>query len=1166
MKKRIALWLLLFTALGAAEEGRGQILTFEFAALAGSEASANSNSNDANLGNSTISRGGGLTAPANAGRFNAENWATTSIANAVSGNDYMEFTITPNEGYQFSVSSVVVQWQRSPTGNTAIALRSSVDNYASDLDGVKNVVDDDKTQTFTWSFSQANSSSPVTYRFYSYAEGTAGSGGPGDGSGNDIVVNGTVTTLTSSLAAVVTLPVTNVLNTSVTAHGNLTSIGGSAPTVRGFCWDVSSNPDPDINDSKTSEEGTFSTGQYSLPISGLTPFSEYKLRAFVSNSYGTSYGAVVTFTTFLPEPANFPTSFAATANSSSQITVDWADAAGGQVPTGYLVKAAAASQPTAPVDGTPESNSALVMNVAPGTQTAVFANLDPSTTYNFAIWPYTNTGVQIDYKTGDQPTASTTTLAPNTVTWDGGASTSNWSDAANWSGDALPTTGTIVQIDNTHVSGSFSINLPTGNIRTAVYRLIIQPAPGNTITVTLPAGNTYGASEDGGLVVGDKTSSTDDIVLGSGAVLVNASGASAGNGIQVNSTTNGTIRIHNGAKYIHNSDRATGGIVPRLSTAEGTETGVFEYDVPGNTPFFISSADRNYGSLVLSKSSGTNGYSASADDKTLTIRGDFTINSGVAFTTTMTGTLKLAGNLTSNGSKLTLPSGLAVEFNGSGLQVVSGTDSIRFDGAATVASTSTVRLASNSSLEVKGVLTNQGTAASLILSAGARLNHRTNGVTATKEWEIAKDGSYHFIAMPFSGTMPAICDSNFAPLTTSFDEPTGLTYDFYQWSEATDLASTVWSNLKGDDWTLNTTDFGNPPTFAAGRGYVARYFSGFAGSTTKAATGTLANGSQTIAITASNNKYNLVGNPYPSSIDWKAATGWGREVLATDGSSGHSIWIWNGVTGNYGAYSSGSATDGGTNSVGRYIAPGQGFFVKAATSGSLTMDNNVRKSSPSTYLKSTTPVLALVVSHPATGYSDETRLEFGHTANNGGVAKWWSMYPDAPSLYTTKESQSLSISFLTDVASNPEIPIAFRAGVDGDYTLSVTRGLESFERVTLHDLATGTTQELLQNPVYPFTATTTDAPNRFKLTFGAVGIETPVASPVSIYTYANRLHILNAGNATVEIINMAGQVVERFRVNDSGTFSRRLNHQAGAYVVKVVNGQSVSTQRIVINK
>lgn len=173
------------------------ILTFEFSALAGDEASASSNTNNANLSASTISRGAGLTASGNSGRFNATSWALTSIANAVSGNDYMEFTITPNATFQFSVSSISINLQRSGSGPSAVALRSSVDNYATDLDGEKAITDGTSTQSFTFTFAQANSTTAVTYRFYMFAEQTTGSGGIGDGAGNDIVVNGTVTSASS---------------------------------------------------------------------------------------------------------------------------------------------------------------------------------------------------------------------------------------------------------------------------------------------------------------------------------------------------------------------------------------------------------------------------------------------------------------------------------------------------------------------------------------------------------------------------------------------------------------------------------------------------------------------------------------------------------------------------------------------------------------------------------------------------------------------------------------------------------------------------------------------------------------------------------------------------------------------------------------------------------
>ncbi len=184
---------LLLPLLLSAGVGWGQILTFEFSSLAGSEVSATSNSNDPNISSSTITRGAGLTASGNSGRFNATSWALTNIANAVSGNDYMEFTISPNTGFQFSVSSVLISLQRSSTGPSGIALRNSLDGYAANLDGEKAIVDNTSTQTFTFTFSQVNSTVPVTYRIYMWAESTGGSGGPGDFSGNDIVVNGAVT-------------------------------------------------------------------------------------------------------------------------------------------------------------------------------------------------------------------------------------------------------------------------------------------------------------------------------------------------------------------------------------------------------------------------------------------------------------------------------------------------------------------------------------------------------------------------------------------------------------------------------------------------------------------------------------------------------------------------------------------------------------------------------------------------------------------------------------------------------------------------------------------------------------------------------------------------------------------------------------------------------------
>lgn len=201
-----------------------QLMTFEFSSLAGSEASAPSNSNDPNISAGTITRGAGLTASGNAQRFNATNWSTVSIPDAVTNNKYMEFTITPGVGCDFSVSSIFLQLQRSGTGPSAIALRSSADGFTANLDAIYPIVDNTSTQSFTFTFTQTGITVPTTYRFYMFAEASGGSGGIGDGAGNDLIVNGTTScggVLNTITTGTVFTPPFNVDCAGTTASGTV---------------------------------------------------------------------------------------------------------------------------------------------------------------------------------------------------------------------------------------------------------------------------------------------------------------------------------------------------------------------------------------------------------------------------------------------------------------------------------------------------------------------------------------------------------------------------------------------------------------------------------------------------------------------------------------------------------------------------------------------------------------------------------------------------------------------------------------------------------------------------------------------------------------------------------------------------------------------------------
>lgn len=99
---------------------------------------------------------------------------------------------------------------------------------------------------------------------------------------------------TTAVAPVVTCGgVGNTTSTSVRALGNVSNISGTFVTERGFCW--SRNHNPTISGSHLA--CGFGTGIYSCNITGLDSDTPYYLRAYATNSVGTSYSEEVEFLT-----------------------------------------------------------------------------------------------------------------------------------------------------------------------------------------------------------------------------------------------------------------------------------------------------------------------------------------------------------------------------------------------------------------------------------------------------------------------------------------------------------------------------------------------------------------------------------------------------------------------------------------------------------------------------------------------------------------------------------------------------------------------------------------------------------------------------------------------------------------------------------------------------
>lgn len=377
--------------------------------------------------------------PNAAGRFSFTGWplgATNGsdvFTGSLSATQYFSVTLTPAAGYSLDLNTIVFTMQRSGTGIRQYAVRSSLDGYTANLPASINpananlsVVATDVFQVTDASTSANNGSTitlgagfdnittAVTFRIYGYnAEASGGSFGVDNvvfsgvaSSANPTisVVPGTLTGFTalanvasaeqnytvtgSNLTANITVTAPagfEVSSTSGTGFGSNVSIAHSSGSANGIVYVRMNSAVTGVNTGSISHVST--TASQSVSLSGLV---------------------------FYGEPTNHATAFACGATGSSSIPLSWADATAGTVPTGYLVKWSSVSYADIadPADGIAESNGAGRVNVDAAMQAVTITGLVQNRTYYIKIFPYTNTGVNINYKTdGTVPQTSCTTIS-----------------------------------------------------------------------------------------------------------------------------------------------------------------------------------------------------------------------------------------------------------------------------------------------------------------------------------------------------------------------------------------------------------------------------------------------------------------------------------------------------------------------------------------------------------------------------------------------------------------------------------------------------------------------------------------------------------------------------------------------------------------------------------
>ena len=382
--------------------------------------------------------------------------------------------------------------------------------------------------------------------------------------------------------------------------------------------------------------------------------------------------------------------------------------------------------------------------------------------------------------------------------------------------------------------------------------------------------------------------------------------------------------------------------------------------------------------------------------------------------------------------------------------------------------------------------------------------------------------AFHFIASPVAPTtIGSILPNNQSGVyVRGYDEPTGN-----------------WTNLMAEDNT--TTGMGYSVTMNAPQ---TALFSG----TLNADPFNLTLSRQGATGGDSYVGWNLVGNPYPSALDWSAVV-----AANPDANFEGAAYIYSG--------SQYIATNGLNGGIADGLIPvGNGFFVKATANGaSFNIPLAARAHSNHSIYKTTLPN-NLTVAVSGNQFSDKTFIRLHNQATEGFDARWDARKLDgdehAPQLYTLAGDYQLSINELPE-KSETNIPLAVRCGSDGEFTLSFT-GLESFptnSSITLEDKLLGTTQAVDNNTSYHFTYATTHDANRFVIHLAmATGVNEINDLNTRVF-YAN--HLLEIENNSgmkglMTLYDMAGRPVLVQNIAE-GHNQAQINQAKGIYLVRI---------------
>jgi len=230
------------------------------------------------------------------------------------------------------------------------------------------------------------------------------------------------------------------------------------------------------------------------------------------------------------------------------------------------------------------------------------------------------------------------------------------------------------------------------------------------------------------------------------------------------------------------------------------------------------------------------------------------------------------------------------------------------------------------------------------------------------------------------------------------------------------------------------------------------------------------------------------------------------------------------------------------------IAPLEGVFVQATSENrSVTFSREVVQSKGS--------VLNVNVIRKEANV-DVARVRFGE---GEGLEKF-QLNPNHTKVYFPQNGKNYAV---VNTGRVDELPFNFEAENDDTFTLNFTQEQVEFSYLHLIDNLTGANIDLLQQPEYTFESKVSDYPSRFKVVFVAKDAEGAIESSEAFAFNSNGdFVIVNEGQATLQVIDLQGRMISSETIE--GCVSKTLQVAPGVYVLRMINGENIRVQKVVV--